>query len=504
MVPQGTQESDSILEQQVDLTEKDSNMAKRSAKSDDNGVHVPRDPGLQPIVERFPLTLPSGEFFVQSLSDGTVMKVREVKKEPGEVTRTLPNFAGQVHHQDKDPKNEEQEKIQNPLSTANRQNHDSLPELVTKKKKAVSQFVEFQVLSLQPQKKENKNKTELEKNKRLQETLPETVENKMMQLSLGGPHQSLSSRETIVTPEVSQKRLEDLTRENMKLKLKLNQLQNKGPNEVDLTVAHASCCRHNTSDFTCASHVQQQEASRPKASALEVCADGKNEVLSQHIPTPPKAKPLRSLRRHTVKKKSLSERRELAASAYCSQPDLDNVGTEGYQMLGEENPVSKDHLVRLIRECEEKVAQLQSEVDYSRNGTGARYENKIAREKQEEVKVISDREQQLMKELAYLRRIKRMYLTQQQVPVPQGEDVNHLPTPSTGTATQSVGRHKKRKERESEKNKPSSSGFCSQPECYLVVNTQSRPNPLQFYLFPSPNSPIFIVESPGSGCDHTT
>jgi len=64
-VPQGTQESDSILEQQVDLTEKDSNMAKRSAKSDDNGVHVPRDPGLQPIVERFPLTLPSGEFFVQ-------------------------------------------------------------------------------------------------------------------------------------------------------------------------------------------------------------------------------------------------------------------------------------------------------------------------------------------------------------------------------------------------------------------------------------------------------
>lgn len=57
-----------------------------------------------------------------------------------------------------------------------------------------------------------------------------------MQLSLGGPHQSLSGRETIVTPEVSQKRLEDLTRENMKLKLKLNQLQNKGPNEVDLTV----------------------------------------------------------------------------------------------------------------------------------------------------------------------------------------------------------------------------------------------------------------------------
>jgi len=32
------------------------------------------------------------------------MKVREVKKEPREVTRTLPNFAGQVHHQDKDPK----------------------------------------------------------------------------------------------------------------------------------------------------------------------------------------------------------------------------------------------------------------------------------------------------------------------------------------------------------------------------------------------------------------
>jgi len=111
-----------------------------------------------------------------------------------------------------------------------------LPELDTKKKKTDLQIVGVETLSPQLQKKEQKNKTQLEKNERLQEMLLATAENKMMQLSLDGPQRSLTGQVAIVTPEVSKKGLEDLARENMRLRMALEHLTNKGPHEVDLGV----------------------------------------------------------------------------------------------------------------------------------------------------------------------------------------------------------------------------------------------------------------------------
>ena len=94
-----------------------------------------------------------------------------------------------------------------------------LPELITaERKKKGSQFITVQNLSPQLEKKEPKNKSLFKHYERLMEAIFLETENKMTQLSLDGPHPSLASQNDIVILDETKKRVEDLTRENVKLR----------------------------------------------------------------------------------------------------------------------------------------------------------------------------------------------------------------------------------------------------------------------------------------------
>lgn len=436
-VPQVAQElsdlCDDIVSQKVDRRYVQDEIDRILFRTKGYRVHVPTDSGLNLFSERLPWSLP-----------------RAV-----------------------DMQSEEQEKIQNPRKTIPRQPYDKLPELDTKKKKKDLQFVGCQILSPQLQKKEQKNKTQMEKNERLQETLLATAENKMMHLSLDGPQRSITGQEAIATPEVSKKVLEDLAPENMRLRMALEHLANKEPHEVDLGVAQAPYCRHTTSDLACAPQIQQQEgeAMALRKHGLEACVDGKGESLNQHIPTPPKVKATRSPRRRKVKWENPSEGGELSPGACFSQPGIGNAGTGAYKtVLEKENQALKDSLLKIIREYEEKEAQVQMEIEHLQKALTS-LEDKFEREKQEKVKTILEREQELKKRFYGLRRIRRMYQKQQQVPVP----------PPKETAATPAGQYQGRKKEPLDKNQPESLVTCSQPERYLIVQ--------------SPNSSVFIVPS---------
>jgi len=115
--------------------------------------------------------------------------------------------------------------------------------LAAERKKMASQITGVQNLGLQLQKKEQENKSLLEKNNRLEGSLAR-AENRITQLSLraGNGSQALASQGAIVTPGVSKKVLEALTRENTKLRQALDHLTNKGPSGVDLAVVSVKVC----------------------------------------------------------------------------------------------------------------------------------------------------------------------------------------------------------------------------------------------------------------------
>ena len=96
--------------------------------------------------------------------------------------------------------------------------------MVTDRKKMASKLTGVQNLGLQLQKKELENKTLHGKIERLEGSLAR-AENRIAQLSLQA-----------VTPGVSKKVLEALTRDNTRLKQALDHLTNKGPTAVDLAV----------------------------------------------------------------------------------------------------------------------------------------------------------------------------------------------------------------------------------------------------------------------------
>ena len=113
----------------------------------------------------------------------------------------------------------------------------TLLSMCNERKKMASKLTGVQNLGLQLQKKELETKSLREKNERLEGSLAR-AENRITQLSLltrNGP-QALSNQGAIVTPGVSKRVLEALTRENTKLKQALNHLTSKGPIGVDLAV----------------------------------------------------------------------------------------------------------------------------------------------------------------------------------------------------------------------------------------------------------------------------
>ena len=126
------------------------------------------------------------------------------------------------------------------LTAENQRLRQTLFVMVTDRKKMASKLTGVQNLGLQLQKKEQEIKTLREKNERLEGSLAR-AENRITQLSLqlGNGLQS-ASQGAIVTPGVSKKVLEALTRDNTRLKQALEHLTNKGPAGVDLAVGRTT------------------------------------------------------------------------------------------------------------------------------------------------------------------------------------------------------------------------------------------------------------------------
>ncbi len=126
------------------------------------------------------------------------------------------------------------------LTAENQRLRQTLFVMVTDRKKMASKLTGVQNLGLQLQKKEQEIKTLQEKNERLEGSLAR-AENRITQLSLQmGNGQQSGGQGAIVTPGVSKKVLEALTRDNTKLKQALDHLTNKGPAGVDLAVVSAT------------------------------------------------------------------------------------------------------------------------------------------------------------------------------------------------------------------------------------------------------------------------
>lgn len=108
--------------------------------------------------------------------------------------------------------------------------------MVTDRQKMASKLTGVQNLGQQLQKKEIENSNLREKIERIEGSLAR-AENRITQLSLqAGNGQHLSGQTAIVTPGVSKKVLEALTRDNTRLKQALDHLTNRGPAGVDLAV----------------------------------------------------------------------------------------------------------------------------------------------------------------------------------------------------------------------------------------------------------------------------
>ena len=109
--------------------------------------------------------------------------------------------------------------------------------VVSERKKMASQITGVQNLGVQLQKKDQELRTLSEKNERLENSLAR-AENRITQLShlAGNNGQTVASHGAIVTPGVSKKLLEALTRENTKLRQALDHVTNRGPGGVDLAV----------------------------------------------------------------------------------------------------------------------------------------------------------------------------------------------------------------------------------------------------------------------------
>lgn len=109
--------------------------------------------------------------------------------------------------------------------------------LYLEKEKTVTRLTGVQNLGEQLQRKDEENKKLKEKVERL-ETAIARAENRIAQLSLQVQQSSdgAQSARAIVTPGVSKKVLEALTRENTKLRLTLDHVANKATNGADLAV----------------------------------------------------------------------------------------------------------------------------------------------------------------------------------------------------------------------------------------------------------------------------
>ena len=134
--------------------------------------------------------------------------------------------------------NEAETSNMSPLVTEMTRLRCTLTELLREKSQWSTRLVGIQHLARQLQDKKAEVNSVTEKLERTQETLSR-AENRITQLSLILEKNGVSSQGAIVTPGVSKKILEALTRENTKLRSNLERFSNEHGNGVDLAAENA-------------------------------------------------------------------------------------------------------------------------------------------------------------------------------------------------------------------------------------------------------------------------
>ena len=134
--------------------------------------------------------------------------------------------------------NEAETSNMSPLVTEMTRLRCTLTELLREKSQWSTRLVGIQNLARQLQDKKAEVNSVTEKLERTQETLSR-AENRITQLSLILEKNGVSSQGAIVTPGVSKKILEALTRENAKLRSNLERFSNEHGNGVDLAAENA-------------------------------------------------------------------------------------------------------------------------------------------------------------------------------------------------------------------------------------------------------------------------
>ena len=134
--------------------------------------------------------------------------------------------------------NEAETSNMSPLVTEMTRLRCTLTELLREKSQWSTRLVGIQNLARQLQDKKAEVNSVTEKLERTQETLSR-AENRITQLSLILEKNGVSSQGAIVTPGVSKKILEALTRENTKLRSNLERFSNEHGNGVDLAAENA-------------------------------------------------------------------------------------------------------------------------------------------------------------------------------------------------------------------------------------------------------------------------
>ncbi|XP_020610544.1 uncharacterized protein LOC110049114 isoform X1 [Orbicella faveolata] len=304
----------------------------------------------------------------------------------------------------------------------NQRLRQSLVVMVTDRKKMASKLTAVQNLGLQLQKKEQQIKTLLEKNERLAGSLAR-AENRITQLPSGAQIGAL------VTPGVSKKVLEALTRDNTKLKQALEHLTNKGPAGVDLAVENqdlGEMCmtirgiRDLTSDELsklkiAPDAVQGQNTHALKSKVLphvtKSHVDGNLNAKQNELQSLKDDRILRKISRELEKeqkrllqrvKDTSNELRAISRDRDQKEGALNELKME-HELMQNALQEEKERLLQELRETTDKLCAMARDLDQKKGALNelkmehelmqnalAGYENDFKTERQEKVRAMSD------------------------------------------------------------------------------------------------------------------
>ena len=122
--------------------------------------------------------------------------------------------------------------------------------VISERQKMASEITRVQNLEVLLQKKDQELRTLGEKNEQLESSLA-NAENRIMTCLTGVNGQTVAGEGAIVTPGVSNKLLEALTRENTKLRLVFDPLTNRSPSGVDLLEVSIAVSEYSVTRILC-------------------------------------------------------------------------------------------------------------------------------------------------------------------------------------------------------------------------------------------------------------